>query len=47
MFHCVYFNSFANFLLLLRFKLYSRDDFQPGCLTDRLLTGLDQPQINP
>ena len=22
-------------------------DLQPGCLTDRLLTGLVQPQINP
>jgi hypothetical protein len=22
-------------------------DLQPGCLTDRLLTGLGQPQINP
>ena len=22
-------------------------DLQPGCLADRLLTGLDQPQINP
>ena len=23
------------------------DDFQPGCLADRLLTGLGQPQTNP
>jgi len=23
------------------------DDLQPGCLADRLLTGLGQPQINP
>ena len=22
-------------------------DLQPGCLADRLLTGLGQPQINP
>jgi len=22
-------------------------DLQPGCLADRLLTGLSQPQINP
>jgi len=22
------------------------DDLQPGCLADRLLTGLGQPQIN-
>ena len=23
------------------------DDLQPGCLTDRLMTGLSQSQINP
>jgi hypothetical protein len=23
------------------------DDIQPGCLADRLLTGLGEPQINP
>ena len=22
-------------------------DLQPGCFADRLLTGLDQPHINP
>jgi len=24
-----------------------RDDLQPGCLADWLMTGLGQPQINP
>jgi len=26
---------------------YNGGDLQPGCLADRLLTGLGQPQINP
>jgi len=26
---------------------FNGGDLQPGCLADRLLTGLGQPQINP
>jgi len=31
----------------LRAMVTMGSDLQPGCLADRLLTGLGQPQINP
>ena len=30
----------------VHFNGYNGGDLQPGCLADRLLTGLGQPQIN-